>query len=205
MTIDWREEATNSDSIIEQWRNLSNVCNKAIDEFVPIRQVKNRPFYDKKSAKLNRLKDKFHKRLLRNPSVVNKYNFLQISERLANHVAERQKKYAYEVFFNKGYKPKTFYNYINNNLKTNNDFTSLLRPDNSIATEYNEIADEFRSRFKRMFTVDDGVLPPVTPPVISQVVDVPKCTPENVISIMKRLNLNASPGPCGVPPKFLFK
>ena len=203
--IDWVREFSTLNTVEEYWGFLKGILNQAIEEFVPEREIQNRDFYDPKSARLNNLRIKLYDKYCRFPTVVNYYNYDRVNKCLIDHVAERQKKYAYELFFQKGYKPKVFFNYMNNNLKTNNDFTSVLKSDNSIATEHIDIGNEFRSIFMSKFVEDDGRLPRVTPPMISALKQVPKCTPKMVISIMKRLNLNSSAGPCGIPPKFLYR
>lgn len=199
-----------TENVDEMLLNFYNILYETFDQFVPratIRPTKNPPWFTSELVNLKNRKNWAHKKLCmrqKTDSNADESKYNQINEIYTNRHKELHEKYIKDLADNFKRDPKNFWTFVNGHRSTCTLPCKLNYKDKS-ATSNKDKADLFAEHFSSVYVkgqnVDD----------ISEFIDSRadnntfniRFSPEQIMFILKTMDLNKGQGPDKIPPKFL--
>ena len=194
------------------WENIENIFQTARDKFIPTAVIKKSNIsYKNKFPIPDTLLELFHhkraafKHWKKYPTNENK-NIYNTFRAKVNSEVKRAKREKEEMIAKKSkLNPKIVYQYISQQSKPRDPVANLQKEDGSLTETDSEKAEVLNSFFSSVF-VNEGDSP--SPPFKSNnenVLNNVEVTVDEMTKKLKSLNVNKSPGPDGLHPRFLFE
>ena len=95
--------------------------------------------------------------------------------------------------------PKSFFSYVNSQIKTREDISNLRREDGSLTTNDQEKSEVLNNFFSSVFVSEgDDPLPDFQASFQTELTNI-TISDNDMLNILNKLNVSKSPGPCGSP------
>jgi hypothetical protein len=204
-SIDWNLVFQTCFSVEACWTSFMSIFNAAINHYVPVIDVK-------KSHKVypGVHYPQYIKNLIRDKAIAWKRSKISRAQEdkatyklVASKCAEAIKKYhaAKELELIRKANLGSFYNFVNNKLKSHNNISEIRRPDNTLTGNSAEICCIFNNFFASVFTADNGVRPEFVDRVAAPEIGFSSVNffPHIIERTLKHLKPTTSTGPDGIP------
>ena len=196
-SIAWHLILSCTDSVEDIWNKFLNIMQVGISKYVPIKAKSNRatkaclyPPYIMK-LQLNK-KILWRKRNL--PDGMKAYK--QASEKYVAAVSRYHKRREMNLL---KLRSKNFFTYVNNRLKSRKNIPPMKKDNGPLIVDDECKAKGFLDEFKKVFTVDNNILPPfaATDNVFNS--SSINFSPDNISKLLKKFNKSSSAGPDSLP------
>ena len=206
--VNW-DAVVNAGDVEDGWVGITTELNRATAECVPMVPMKlnKNLFMDSDLTHLRRRKNKLYAKYLRTREDETFRRFATLRNKLRKKTRELRRNHEVKLVQDFKENPKQMWRYINSRLKTRSSIEDLNCGDGTVARTDMAKAEELRSFFSSVFTVEDMQ----NMPDFTELVPLNLCIEDvtfTAFDIRKRLkNLNASksPGPDGIHPRILVE
>ena len=211
-TINWHSVINKEGNVNEQADKFYAIINQTISENVPVKRrrrnqhSKHPVWFNAQLKNLKNRKQKAHKTYKKENSEINLQNYLDISNQLNTAIKNTHEEYNRKVENEVKSCPKSFFNYVKTNLKSNN-FPSRMHFDDHVGQNSSEICNLFANFFQEVYTThtetdrDRDYFAHF--PEFSNNVFVHRLSDQEVRNALKSLDASKGPGPDKIAPVFL--
>ena len=204
--ISWKEELDSKD-VNEAWSFIKTAIEEAIETSTPTCTTsgrKNKNFIDKETLETVRQKHRLYRRWKKTGNPDDHKEYSRANTKARKKCRQANIKYEKQVAEQAKVNPSAFYRYANSKIKSKTGIADLTKEDGSKTTTNTEKAELLNNFFKSVFTTENpGPLPDFEQYEYTSELSDFEITEEEVMKLLKDLNINKASGPDGIPPRIL--